>query len=101
MRQTHQRPTVFGFVKRFALNVLTSRSVNVLSFVAAAGDVINGIRVLDAEGSRHGRKYGISTQLCQASRSDHNDPPILNLMLLYDAQSVLDRFEQYGIDMML
>lgn len=45
---------------------------NILFFVAAAGDVVNSVRVLDAKRSGHAEEYCISRQYCQTSRSDPN-----------------------------
>jgi hypothetical protein len=39
--------------------------VEALAFIAAAGNVVNGIGILDAERARHGQEYGISGQGCQ------------------------------------
>jgi len=45
-------------------------AIDVFLFIAAAGNVINGVGVLDAKGSGHEQKYGISTYICPGSRSD-------------------------------
>jgi transcriptional regulator with XRE-family HTH domain len=44
--------------------------IDVLLFIATAGDVIYSVRVLDAKGAGHEQKYGISIYNCQESRSD-------------------------------